>query len=275
MSGGVLPIVLDGALRGDGRIDLLALGPAVLGGEGLFETLPVRGGRPLFLSRHLRRLASAALALGLGPIPGDETWRNDIRLLVAAAGIEDLAVRFVVLSDGERVRRFVGATGLPPDAGQPVRLGLADPEVNGARVLAAWKTLNYLQSRRAHALGAARGLDEVVFTLPDGTVLEGTRSSVFVVRDGVLWTPPLSLPILPGVTRELVLEVAAEAGISSQERAFALDALRRADEVFITASVRGLRSVRSFESMPLTNPEGGPITRMLLTAFAARVDREG
>lgn len=267
---GVLPAIVDGEVRRDGRVDVLVLGGGFQQGEGLFETLPVEGGRPHFLDRHARRLARGAEELELKPAPDTDTWAADIAALVAASGREDLAVRLMSFRDGpDRVRRLVAAEPLSLDPLPPAVVGQAVSGLDGARPLAHLKTLNYLAPRRAWALGRRAGFDEVLFVLEDGTVLEGSRSTVFMVSEGVLRTAPLDLPILPGVTREVLLEVAREAGIPVEERAFRLSELQAADEVFLTASLRGVRAVRSVcETEPRT--VDGPVTVRLAELYRER-----
>jgi branched-subunit amino acid aminotransferase/4-amino-4-deoxychorismate lyase len=245
------PCLLDGEVIPDGRIAVSAHGALVSHGEGLFETLPVLDRRPTFLAAHLRRLDAGCQSLGLGPGPDEAAIRDEVAKLGRALGRAGFSVRLMVYRDEGRVRRLLVPGPLPADAGGPVALGIVPQPFNGPRSLATLKTLNYLVPRLAHAEGVRRGFDEVIFTLADGTVLEGTRSSVFIVAGGGIVTAPLSLPILPGVTREVILTCARREGIPVAERAFTVAELRAAGEAFISASVRGVRPVRSFEGSPL------------------------
>jgi branched-subunit amino acid aminotransferase/4-amino-4-deoxychorismate lyase len=261
------PCLQDGEPVAGGRIAVDAGGPLVSHGEGLFETLPVVEGRARFLGVHLRRLDAGCRALGLGQGPAEDVVRDDVRKLAKAIGRDAFSMRLTMFRDAGRVRRLLVASPLPDDVGHPVALGLAAPGLDGPRSLGTLKTLNYLVPRLAHEDGAKRGFDEVLFTLPDGRVLEGTRSSVFLVAGGAVVTPPLSLPILPGVTREVILGCARNDGIEVVERAFTIEELRRAQEAFISASVRGVRPVKSFEGAPLPVVLG-PATRRIADLYA-------
>ena len=271
---GVIPAIVDGVLRPDGRVDILLLGGGFSQGEGLFETLPVVDGRPHFLSRHARRLARGAEELDLTPAPEESTWASDIAALVSAASESQLAVRLFLFRDGEQVRRAVAAETLASAPLEPANVGLAVAGLEGARPLAHLKTLNYLAPRRAWTLGRGAGFDEVLFVLDDGTVLEGSRSTVFMVKDEVLRTAPLELPILPGVTREVLLEEARGAGIIVSERPFRLSDLKEADEVFLTASLRGVRPVRAVCGAGVRTVNG-PVTGQLAALYQARVGVPG
>ena len=269
-----LPIVVDGVLREDGRVDVLALGGGLNTGEGLFETLPVVAQRPHFFDRHVARITEGARELGLLPAPTPEVWRADLDRLGRAAPTLDLAVRLLLFRDGERVRRIVAGNALDLGPQAPARIDRAAPGLDGPRPLAHLKTLNYLGPRRAHAEGRTRGLDEVLFVLDDGRVLEGSRSTVFLVRDGVLHTPPLTLPILPGVTRAVLLEEARGAGIPVTERGFTLPELQEADEVFLSASLRGVRPVASVCGTALP-ARPGPLTLRIRGLYVRRVAAAG
>jgi len=268
----LLPAIVDGEVRPDGRVDVLVLGGGLQQGEGLFETLPVVGGRPHFLERHAARLAGGARELELDPAPDAATWAADLRTLTAAAACDDLAARLLLFRDGAVVRRAVAAQPLSLAPLTPARIGPARSGLAGARPLAHLKTLNYLGPRRAHAEGVKDGFDEVLFVLDDGTVLEGSRSSVFMVRGGVLTTPPLTLPILPGVTREVLLEIARDEGLRAVEEPFTVADLGSADEVFLTASLRGVRPVATVSDRPVAAAPG-PVTARLSELYGARASR--
>ena len=106
-----------------------------------------------------------------------------------------------------------------------------------------------------------RGSDERLGFTGDGRLCEGTRTSVFLVRDGALWTPSLDGPILPGVMRAFVLRTARALGIATHEVELNQHTMERADEVFLTNSVRGLLPVARLWDRPLDAP--GPVTARL------------
>jgi branched-subunit amino acid aminotransferase/4-amino-4-deoxychorismate lyase len=265
-----LKCLLDGEIVLDRRIRVNADGALVTHGEGLFETLPVIAGRPRFLSEHLQRLDEGCRRLGFGAGPDESLVRAEIDRLSGALGITNFTLRLTVFRDDGVTRRLLVANPLPEDVGHPVALGIVSEWLNGPRSLAELKTLNYLVPRLAHAEGVKRGYDEVIFTLADGRVLEGTRSSVFVVMNGEIVTAPLSFPILPGVTREVILRCARREGVPVSERGFTVSELRASGEAFISASVRGVRAVRSLEGTPLANVDGA-LTRRIAALYAKEV----
>jgi branched-chain amino acid aminotransferase len=214
-------------------------------GLGLFETLRTWDGAPTLLPRHLARMTRSAAALGLpldaGALPDAEAVG---RLLRADRPEGDVLVR-ITLSGGRSARDganvWMRLAPLPPP-----------PRETGAVVApAAWtlahddpltrhKTLNYWSRRLAHERGRAAGADEVLFATADGRIWEGSRMNLFLVQDDELVTPDLSGPVLPGVMRGLVLEMATAIGMAVHERSVTAGELDRADEAFLTNAVRGI-----------------------------------
>ncbi|WP_137283638.1 aminotransferase class IV [Halorussus salinisoli] len=118
--------------------------------------------------------------------------------------------------------------------------------------------------------------DEAIMLDADANLAEGATSNLFFVRGGVLHTPSLDGPILPGVTRRVVLELADEAGIPVEERTYGSDALRGADEAFLTNSTWEIRPLAAVEGRDGETTElgPGPVTDRLADAFDARVERD-
>ncbi len=265
-----LPAVLDGTLVPGGVIQVHALGGGFQHGEGLFETLPLVGGVPYFFSRHYRRLAASSEELDFSFTSSESDWRADLQMLVDAVPGLNLAVRLFVFRDLDCHRRLVAASPLPADLGEPARVGFAAEKFQGPRALPHLKTMNYLVSRLAWREGRERGFDEMLLTLPYGNVLEGTQSNIFLVKNGVLRTAPDDLPILRGVTREVLIEIAAAAGTELRLEAFSVAELHQADEAFLTSSLRGVRPVREIAGGPRWDVPG-PVTAKLGELYRARL----
>lgn len=261
-------VLIDGEVRSTARVALDLAAPALLAGAGLYETMRVRGGVALYLERHLGRLLGSALALKFPQAPATDVLARECTRVAAAAG--EALLRVVLLHQGLATQRIIQSEELPLDCARAVQLGFASPEFDGPRPLARLKTLNGLSARMAYETGHARGFDEVLLRMPDGRILEGTRSTFFIVRGGQLQTPSVSLPILPGITREVILEVAARSGIPSAECELMAADVAAAEEAFIAASVRGIRAVAALEHKPMPH-SSGPVTRRLQEALNASV----
>jgi branched-chain amino acid aminotransferase len=119
------------------------------------------------------------------------------------------------------------------------------------------------------------GLDEAIMLDADGRVAEGTAENVFVVWQGQLWTPPLDLPILAGITRASIMALAADAGIAVIERSFSRDVLYGASEIFLTGTATEVTPVREIDGRVVGDGTPGPITRQLQQAFSTAVRGPG
>jgi D-alanine transaminase len=124
------------------------------------------------------------------------------------------------------------------------------------------KTLNLLGNVLAKQEAVERGADEAVLHR-SGTVTECSSSNIMMVKDGTLWTHPADNLILPGITRQVVLEQARALGIPVQEAAFSLEELYSADEVLITGTTTEVTPVILIDETPIAEGQPGPITRQL------------
>ena len=238
-------------------------------GIGLFETLRTWCGFSPLLPRHLARMTRSAAELGL-PL--------DLAALPDAAAIDGLLQANAVSGDALiRITLSGGVPGRgaglvwmrqaplpPPLAATGAIVGFGSWTLAEGDLLARHKTLNYWSRRLAYEQGRQRGADEVLLATPDGRFWEGTRTNLFLVRDGALLTPGLNGPVLPGIMRALVLELAAGVGLSlvSCEGGVSATDLDTADEVFLTNAVRVIVPVGTMPGRSYTAP--GPWTCRLL-----------
>jgi branched-chain amino acid aminotransferase len=139
---------------------------------------------------------------------------------------------------------------------------------------AGLKTLAYTDAVAGLLEARRAGADEAIFLDTEGYCSEATASNVFVWTGTVLLTPPLSCGVLPGVTREAVLELARDADVPAIERAFGLEEIRAASEVFLTSSLRQIAPVVRIGHQAVGSGSPGPVTRRFVEAYAALVDRE-
>ncbi len=275
---------IDGEERPDSEPHLSGRDRGLTLGDGLFETMRVKGGTVFRLDRHLARLGRGLAALEI-PVPGElREWV--VRAGSGAGG--EASMRLTVT-------RGVAPSGLaPPVSARPTVIVTAGPVpsvpssiytagltvhvASGRRneyaMTAGLKTLGYvdavaglLEARRAEA-------EEALFLDTQGHCSEATASNVFAWTGSELITPPLSCGVLPGITREAVLELARAERWPVAERAFGLDELAAAAEVFLTSSLRGLAPVVRLNGRAIGPAIPGPRTQHLTAAYLALVDRE-
>ena len=249
----------------------------LLTGDGVFETLRVYDRRVFAWDRHLDRLAHSAAALAL-PLPARASLRAAADAVIAASPDRDGRLRITVTGGPAPLGSERGET--PPTvivamgtlrAFPPTEAVLVVPWTrNEHGATAGLKTISYAENVRALAYAHARGASEAVFANTRGELCEATGSNVFVVRDGVVRTPPGDAGCLLGVTRALVIDCCADEGIVCEEVPVPMRALREADEAFLTSSTREVQAIASVdgEALPVAP---GPVTLRLRAAFAALV----
>lgn len=255
-------------------------------GDSVFEAVRSHGGKLFRLDDHMERLARSLAVVGIpSPLPAAEL-RDEVRRL-AEEGLEalrradasrDIALRFMI-------SRGAGPLGLKATPGLVQRRVLfvsvyvpppAELYARGARVACiptyrpsdaapGAKVGNYLESMLALERASEMGADEALIVDGSGAVLEGTTSNVFAWMGDRLVTPPVER-ILAGVTRRTVLELAAEDAIPTSEQRLTPDDLQRADEVFITSTLRGVMPVSRVDDRPVAL---GARTRSLALRFEA------
>lgn len=206
---------------------------------GIFTTLRILGGAPLFLEDHLERLERSAPAFRL-ECPGRATLVGEI--VRAAAGMVEARVRITLL---EGPRRYVEADPYEPPAG-PLRLRPVPTPVAGAA--ARLKTVARAGYRLARLL--AGGADDALLVDEAGALLETTAANVFLADGRTLLTPDLGAPILPGIARARLLRLARELGFRVEERRIPLAGAAGCPECFVTNALLPLRSVAEIEGLP-------------------------
>lgn len=258
-------------------------------GDGVFETLRARAGRPTELAEHAARMRQSAAGLSI-ELPVDVEARLALAIdeLLAAEGLGgpggDASVRITV-SRGP----FFGRGLLPPDehpvptvvvqawpvAPTPtshIEVGLhlipsavrRDPE-NPLNALKTTSRADYVYARiEARTAGA----DDALFLTIDGYLSEATSANLFVVRENELATPALACAILPGTTRDWILRWGSGVGLDVAEELLTTRDLHEADEAFLSSSVAGILPVTRFAGEPIGSGVPGPWT------LRARADRE-
>ena len=257
-------------------------------GDAVYETLRTYGGRPFALPRHLARLRASAARLGFGLPTSDADLAGTIGTLLDRARNAESFIRLIVTRGVgdisyhfERVKGPTVVIAVKPFEGFPpvhyaegVALALVSTKRNHREALdPAIKSNNLLNNVLAVREAQARGAAEAILLNQDGQVAEGASTNVFLVKDGVVLTPPLDAGILQGITREIVLALVGEVGVPVREEAVSPAALGQADEIFITSSTREVMPACLLDGHPVGSGRPGPITLLLLEAYRAAVPR--
>ncbi len=255
-------------------------------GIGLFETMRAYHGHVFRLDQHIERLRASAGKLGWTVLPDREACRDNVSQVVHATGGEDARVRLTVTTGSLRAAaaetpelttvatasqgaRYPdecytrGVTALVSECRQDV----TDPTVGH-------KTLSYFARLAALRQAHARSAFEAIWFTPENYVAEACISNIFVVRDEQLLTPPLDTPVLPGITRATVMDLAVAEDIPTREARLTIHDLLGADEVFLTNSLMEIVPVVRVERQPIDTEKPGEVTRQLAIAYGKLIDKE-
>jgi branched-chain amino acid aminotransferase len=264
-------IWLDGGLRDveAARVSVFDHGLTV--GDGVFETVKAVDGRPFALTRHLERLTRSARGLGLPEPDLDEVRRACAAVLEAnPMPLGRLRITYTgghgpLGSDrGEQGPTLVVALGEAARRPDTTAVVTVPWTRNERGALAGLKTTSYAENVVALARAHERGASEALFGNTAGRLCEGTGSNVFVVLDGEIHTPPLASGCLAGVTRALTIE-----WTGAKETDLPLEVLRRADEVFLTSTLRDVQAVHRVDDRDLPGAPG-PVTAKAMRIFEER-----
>jgi branched-chain amino acid aminotransferase len=277
-----LKVYINGQLYEKENARISVYDHGLLYGDGVFEGIRAYNGRIFRCKEHVDRLFASARAIALEiPMTKDEV-ADAMRATLDANGLTDAYIRLVVT-------RGVGTLGLDPyQCAEPQVIIITDsvslypdeyydkglelvtvstlrnhPNALNPRI----KSLNYLNNILAKIECLQAGVIEAIMLNKEGYVAECTGDNIFIVKDGKLLTPPVHAGILEGITRDVVMELAREAGIGALERDMTRFDLYVADECFLTGTAAEIIPVVRIDSRDIGDGTPGPLTLKLLAMF--------
>ncbi|MCE5290149.1 MAG: aminodeoxychorismate lyase [Nocardiaceae bacterium] len=262
-----LLVTLDGRILDADQPILHSDDSGFVRGDGCFETILVRAGRPCVVGWHLARLATSAAMLDL-PEPNLDIWRNAIDIAVREWGVANEGMMRLLLTRGRESggepTALVTVTEVPERIvnGRSNGIGVVTLErgfSTDLAKLAPWqllgaKTLSYATNMAALRHAAREGADDVVFLSTDGKVLEGPRSTVVIARGRTLLTPPTEFGILPGTTQRALFAVAQNRGYTCEYLPLERADLDNADGLWLMSSVALGARVHTLDGRSLAVP---------------------
>jgi len=283
-------IYLNGRLMPRSRARLSPFDHGFLYGYGLFETMRAYSGDIFRLDRHLSRLYRSAEALGLmrGVIASEakQSLEAACRETLRANKLKEARLRLTVSAgEGDIIPGpascsaptvLVTARSFTPLSAQEYERGfkaaLSSLRRDSQSPLSRLKSTSYLGNVIARMEARAAGCDEGVVLNEKGCLAEGSTSNIFLVSQRVLLTPSLESGILPGITREAVLEIARSLNIAAVEREVELAELTQAEEAFVTSSLLEIMPLTWFDGRAIGSGKPGELTRKLMAAYRKLVD---
>lgn len=272
-------VIINGEVTSRGFISIDDRGYTL--GDGLFETIPIYGGRPFMLDRHFNRIAGAAKRIEL-QLPLDETKTRDSIALLAGRNSIGTGVARLTVSRGQgprgygiegahtpswtlTCRPYTPLSAEERDSG--FTLSPVSVLIDSQSPLRGLKTISAIESILILAQATRLKADEAVAFTKQGHIASGAAVNIFWVKQRKLYTPSLSCGILAGVTREIILELAPQNGIQSQEGMYSPETLKQADEVFVTNSLITVVPVTTVIGL-FKKPGPGPVTEKLFGLYA-------
>jgi len=269
------PIVyLNGEFLPLDRAKVSVLDRGFLFGDGVYEVIPVYGGRPFRLEEHLERLNNSLRGIRMESPLTTEEWKPIFARLIC--GDQDQSIYLQVtrgaapkrdhaFPEGAAPTVFVMCSPIAPIPAEGVRaITLDDIRWQWCHI----KAITLLANVLLRQLAVDRGCAEAIL-VRESFAVEGAASNLFAVVDGVLLTPPKGHAILPGITRDLVLELALTNDIPAAERDITLEELQRAGEVWLTSSTREILPVIELDGQPVGVGKPGPIWRQMNAIYQA------
>jgi D-alanine transaminase len=259
---------LNGAWQPVEETSIPVLDRGFLFGDGVYEVIPAYSGKPFRLKEHLQRLERNLAAIRIDMPLTQEEWKTIIERLIEDQGPLDQAL-YLQVTRGVAPRRdhafpagvkptvFAMTNPLPEPDPDRDRQGYAaitvsDERWNNCHIKAITLLANLLARQEAIDTGA----QEAIF-IRDGKAVEGAASNLFIVSDRLLITPPRSRQLLPGITRDFVLELAADQGIPFAEAEIPVGELEKADEIWVTSSIKEILPIVSLNGKPVGSGKPG------------------
>jgi len=282
-------VYLNGSLLNQEDANISVFDRGLLFGDGVFETIRAYEGKPFRLDRHLARLREGCSELRLSGLPEDaEIIEHISELYSLNVGKGDAYVRITVTGgdyDGSKtlerpsspniiivVTLFEGYPQRFYESG--VYMVASGIRRSATSPLSRIKSNNYLATLMAKQEAKDKGVDDAVMLNSDGYLVEGTSSNLFMVSHGKVLTPDVACGLLPGITRETVIELCQSLSLHCATGYYSMEDLVEADEVFLTVSTGEVVPVCEVEGMPFGETCPGPITVRLHEAYLNLVREE-
>ncbi|QFY89561.1 D-amino acid aminotransferase [Magnetovirga frankeli] len=263
------------------RISVLDRG--FLFGDGVYEVIPAYGGHLFRLKQHLDRLADSLAAIRMAPPLDHEQWLDLLKRLIAdRPGDQGIYLQITRGADSKRDHEipqgltptvFAMATPIKPPMPEQAERGIGCITLDDIR----WAHCNVKAiTLLANVLLKQQAIDEDAYEailIRDGQAIEGAASNLFIVRNGLIITPPKGPQLLPGITRDLVLELAESAGLPYAEASIDLDELLFADEIWMTSSTKEVMAVTRLNGQPFQGGRPGPLWYQITRLYQACKER--
>lgn len=254
-------------------------------GAGLFETMRANNGHVFRLDDHMSRLFRSADLMGINNSYEMEAVKNAVRETLEANELKDARLRLTLTSGSVRPgddkiqsTLLITATSLESYPEEFYKSGilavLCPYRQNPTDPTAGHKSLNYYSKMLALDFARKRNAAEAIWFTTDGRLAEGSITNIFLVKDGKLMTPTLQTPVLGGIARKTVIELAGKNDIELEEKDLIIDDLLGADEIFITNSIMKVMPVIQVEKHEVNESQVGETSKKLISLYDEYLEKE-
>jgi D-alanine transaminase len=270
-------VYLNGEFLEESKAQVSVLDRGFIFGDGVYEVIPSYGGHPFRIAEHLDRLVSNLTATRIPDPYQRANWIELIdRLIQSNEGVDQSV--YLQITRGVARRDHAIPKSVTPTIFMMSNPLIEQSEENLNHGIAAitcidnrWANCHIKAiSLLANVLLKQQAIDvntEEAILIRDGEVTEGTASNVFIVKDNVMITPPKGPRLLPGITRDLILELAQSNHLSCQEGDISETELQNADEIWITSSIKEVIAVTTLNEQPVGNGQPGPMWQQIYAYY--------
>ncbi len=257
-------------------------------GLGLFETIRIYNKKPFRLNDHIDRLKNSAKTLGLIIDEDTHFFQKAIEKLLSANNLSNARIRITITAGSIKTGihkemqskpTIIITAGPPTDTTENVYqtgvgILLSDYRLTHFDPIAKHKTICFLPKLIALYQAKITNLAESLWLTTEGLLASCSTSNIFFIKDNTIYTPSTELPIVPGITRKVIFELAKENNIKIEEGKFTLNQLLQAEEIFITNSIIEILPVVAIERHKVANQKPGKLTKELIKLYKDKVRAE-
>ena len=269
-------LLLDGSLIPADEQTLKSFSPGVLKAEGVFETMRACDGRIFLLDRHLQRLSDGLRILKIKAPCSSRRMKEQICLCLRLNFFPDAKVRLTVWRRQGKSHIVLVSQPYHPFTKSKYQKGFQAVTLKIRRKesprLSSVKSLDCSALRKAYTRARRKGKDEALLLNREGYLVEGSRSNVFLIVNGELWTPALECGCLKGITRGAVIALARDVGVKLKMVRIKPDQLEKAQEAFLTNSLMGVMPLTSIDGKKIGRGRAGPVTLQILKQYRTLIE---
>jgi len=267
-------IFLDGQMI-KARMEFIdSLAPGIVQGKGVFETMRVYSGKIYALQKHFDRLFRGLRLLGIRSPYTKKQWEQHLYQTINVNSLKEARIRLAVWREGGKLRIAIVCQDVKRDHPRKKQSGLK-AMISGVRRnktrYSNIKSMDYLCFRKAFKQAEEQGFDEAILMNNRGEIVEGSRTNVFFVKKGILYTPAVTCGCLNGITRQIVLQCARHLKITSKVTIVSPQKLIRSDEAFVTNSLIGVVPLIVVGVRVIGQGKPGQVTKKIMDVYSANV----